>query len=105
MKAIFYQPLAQWRLAAVGLQDQARLAAVEDFADRLTARTADADRRDPVSRLNRRQAIGQAHGDPQVLTALAHGAFGRVKWRQCHLAGRGATAAAMAPRRSNATGR
>ncbi|MCY1174516.1 hypothetical protein D9M73_147220 [compost metagenome] len=91
--AIFHQPQAQWLLAAVGLQDQAllaaqaRLAAVEDVADGLAAHAADADRGDPVFRLDRRQATGQAHADPLMLAALAHAALGCVKRRQCHLAG------------------
>ncbi|CAI9006602.1 hypothetical protein EMIT0P171_90261 [Pseudomonas sp. IT-P171] len=91
--AIFHQPLAQWLLAAVGLQDQAllavqtRFAIVEDVADRLAAHAADTDRRDPVSRLDRCQAIGPAHGDPLVQVVLAHGAFGRAERRLCHFAG------------------
>ena len=91
--AIVHQPLTQRLLAAVGLQDQAfpaaqaRLAAVEDVADRLATHATEADRRDAVSRLDRRQAIGQAHGDPLFQAVLSHGAFGRAQWRQCHLAG------------------
>ena len=75
------------------MQDQAFLAAkvclaaVEDVADRLATHAAQGDRRDPVSRLDRRQAIGLAYGDPLRLATLAHGAFGRVERRQRHLAG------------------
>ncbi|MNB87153.1 hypothetical protein D3C75_341270 [compost metagenome] len=85
--------MAQWLLAAIGLQDQAlltaqvRLATVEDVTDGFAAHAADADRCNSVSRLDRRQAVGQAHGDLRVQAVLAHGAVGRVERRQGHLAG------------------
>ena len=69
---IVHQPLAQRLLAAIGLQDQtflttqAGFTAVEDVANPLTAHPADADRRDGIARLNRRQTISQAHANARA---------------------------------------
>ena len=88
---VVHQPPTQFRLAAVGLQNQLflsidpRFTGLEDVANRLAAHAAEADRGNAVLRFNRPQTIGQTHADVLLEAVLAHRTFGRPERRRRHL--------------------
>ena len=108
--AVLHQPLTQRLLTAIGLQDQAfpaievRLAAVENVADRLATHAAQADSGNVIARFNRRQTIGQAHGDVLRQAIVGHGTVGRLKRRSGHFPRHGRRNSATAHQRHRQVG-